>query len=116
MFKLPRLSLWFATSLVLLLAVFLLYPHQVGVLLFKLSQVTLAGVIGYWLDRSLFPYSRPDGYLAGGYLVRAPGEPVQAGDDADYRITEGYEHIFAAALIRRALIVLGAMLAIGLGA
>ena len=36
-------------------------------------------------------------------------------DAADFAVVPGYEHIFAAALLRRALIVLGVMLAVGLG-
>jgi len=37
----------------------LLFPQQLGVLLFKANVLTLAAVSGYLLDRGLFPYARP---------------------------------------------------------
>ena len=56
----PRLWGWLLMTLVLLAAVWLIAPQQLPVSLYKLSLVTLAAVVGYWLDRSLFPYARPD--------------------------------------------------------
>lgn len=90
--QLPRLSGWLLITLLLLLAVWLLAPQQLPVSLYKLSLVTLAAVVGYWLDRSLFPYGRPD----------------------DLQVDEP-EH-FGAAMLRRALIVSACMIAMGLGA
>ncbi|MCK9635997.1 MAG: putative holin [Methylobacter tundripaludum] len=113
--KLPRLFSWLLISVLLLIVVALLYPQQLGVSLYKLSLVSVAGVIGYWLDRSLFPYARPDGYLAHNTEHR---HNPHAGDfeDADYRVNKDYHTVFAAALLRRAIIVAAAMLAMGLGA
>jgi len=113
--KLPRLSLWLVISVLLLIVVALLYPQQLGVSLYKLSLVSMAGVIGYWLDRALFPYARPDGYLAHDPRNRHNPHPGDI-EGADYRINNGYHVVFAAAMLRRALIVAAAMLAIGLGA
>lgn len=93
--KLPRLSVWIVITVWLLGGVLLLAPHQVPVALFKLCLVTMAGLVGYWLDRSLFPYARPD-KLEG--------------------FTDDFGIITASAMLRRALIVGAAMLAIGLGA
>lgn len=62
--RLPRLSGWAFISLLLAFAVLFIAPQQLPVSLYKLSLVTLAGVIGYRLDRSMFPYARPDMYLA----------------------------------------------------
>lgn len=76
----------------LLLAVLALAPQQLPVSLYKLSLVTLAAVVGYWLDRSLFPYGRPD--------------ELQIVDPAH----------FGVAMLRRALIVSASMIAMGLGA
>ncbi|NMG54915.1 hypothetical protein GPA23_09650 [Aromatoleum aromaticum] len=62
----PRLTDWALVLLVLVVLVVLvalIAPHQLPVSLYKLSLVALAGVAGYWLDRSMFPYARPDGYL-----------------------------------------------------
>lgn len=113
--NLPRLSSWLFVSLALLFVVALLYPQQLGVSLYKLSLVSMAGVVGYWLDRSMFPYARPDGYLAHTQENRY-NQHQGDHEDADYRVNAGYHIVFAAAMLRRAIIVAAAMLAIGLGA
>ncbi len=93
--KIPRLFAWQIATILLLILIYLLAPQQLPVTLYKLSLVTIAGVAGYWLDRSLFPYASPDEFL-----------PKHS----------AYEIAFAAALLRRAIIVAAAMLAMGLGA
>lgn len=107
--KTPRLSGWLIATFLLLLAIVLLAPQQLPVSLYKLSLVSMAGVAGYWLDRSLFPYARPDTWLVKPFSPGAPYVP-------DYAIQPGSEIVFAAAMLRRAIIVGAAMLAIGLGA
>lgn len=97
MFKtFPRLSGWLLVALLLAAVVWLLAPQQLSVTVYKLSLVAAAAVAGYWLDRSLFPYARPDRYLEG-------------------TVAE-FSLIFASAMLRRAVIVAAAMLAVGLGA
>lgn len=88
----PRLWGWAVITILLTSAIWLLSPQQLPVSLYKLSLVTLAGVAGYWIDRSLFPYARPDSMAEISRLV------------------------FSAAMLRRAIIVGCAMLAMGLGA
>lgn len=100
--RLPRLSGWGVITLGLLIAVWLLAPHQLPVSLYKLSLLTLAGVVGYWLDRSFFPYARPDQFLPNGDTL---AENVLSPD-----------LLLAASMIRRAIIVGCAMLAMALGA
>lgn len=95
--KTPRLSGWLLATVLLLIAIGLLAPQQLPVSLYKLSLVSMAGVGGYWLDRSLFPYARPDVFLNGSNTDRTA-------------------MVFAAAMLRRAVVVGCAMLAIGLGA
>ncbi len=95
---LPRLFGWLVLAVLLLAAVWLLAPQQLPVSLYKLSLVCVAAVVGYRLDRGLFPYARPDKFL-----TWASTEPVWAVP-------------FAAAMLRRALVVSAAMLAMGLGA
>lgn len=113
--QIPRLFGWLIATFVLLLIVLLIAPHQLPVSLYKLSLISTAGVVGYWLDRSIFPYARPDSYLA-----CKPAERHRRAEsivhDADYRVNRNYELIFAAAMLRRAIVVGGAMLAMGLGA
>lgn len=96
--RLPRLSIALLISVLLLVAVAFIAPQQLPVSLYKLSLVTLAGVVGYWLDREMFPYARPD-------------KP-----QLECRDVTALMHIQAAAMIRRAIIVGCAMLAMGLGA
>ncbi len=60
-----RLKFFSVLALVLVAVVFVLAPAQLPVVLHKFSLVTLAAVLGYWLDRHLFPYARPDSFLPG---------------------------------------------------
>lgn len=120
-FRLPRLFWWIIATAILLCLVAALAPQQIPVSLYKLSLVTTAGVIGYWLDRSLFPYARPDAFI----------ETITPLDEADIDVLEledaytkvipcnvvdGDGFVFAMCMLRRAVIVGAAMLAIGLGA
>ena len=86
-----RMLDWLVVSLVLALAIWLLAPHQLGVTIYKLSMVSLAAVAGYWIDRSLFPYARPD-------ELSLTGEQVSA------------------AYIRRAIVVGACIVGVSLGA
>jgi hypothetical protein len=109
---LPRLAGTIVVTLVLLIAVVLMAPQKLPVLLYKLSLISSAGVAGYWLDCVLFPYARPDNYLS--YPVWKNTPPQY--NDADNPIVLGYRLTFAAAMLRRAIIVGAAMLASALGA
>lgn len=91
--KPPRLTLWAFWAALLLFAISWLSPHQLPLVLYKLALVTLAAVLGYWLDRGLFPYDRPHTY----------GE---TGEDLMPR---------GLAMLRRALIVLACVLGLTLG-
>lgn len=91
--KLPRMTASILVSAATGVAIAQLAPHQALITLYKFSLVTGAGVAGYYLDRELFPYARPDIFLVG-----------------------GREIAFAAAQIRRAIIVGAMMLAVGMGA
>lgn len=86
-----RMGEWLLISILLLVAIYFTAPQQLGVSLYKLSLITTAAWVGYWIDRSLFPYARPDA------LTLADIER-------------------AASMLRRALIVSAAMLAASLGA
>lgn len=111
----PRLSGWMIGAVVLLALVALTHPQQLPLSLYKLSLVVMAGVAGYFLDCRLFPYARPDGYLALPLPSRYEGRRRESPRTADYPVAKGYAVIFAAAMIRRAIIVGGAMLAVGMG-
>lgn len=57
--KLPRLFGMMVITAVLTATIAILVPANLSVTLYKLSLVTLAAVVGYWIDRALFPYARP---------------------------------------------------------
>ena len=69
----PRMTLWTIIALCLLLALAEIRPEQLQVVLYKAGLVTLAAVIGYWIDRSLFPYreARPHECIGGIHIVGA---------------------------------------------
>jgi len=86
-----RMLDWAGIALVLSLAIAIVAPHQIGVTVYKLSLVSLAAVAGYWIDRSLFYYARPD--------------------DLSLSQTET-----AAAYLRRAIVVGACIIGVSLGA
>lgn len=96
-----RMLDWLIVAIVLTVAIAMIAPHQLPVTAYKLSLVTLAAVVGYYIDRSLFPYARPDTFRhwRGQFLVDSP-EAV----------------VFAIAQVRRALIIAACMIAVSLGA
>jgi hypothetical protein len=102
-FVVPRLAGWLLVAVLALAAVWFIAPQQLPVSLYKFSLVAVAGVGGYRLDRSLFPYARPDQLLIRADLfVNERSSP--------------FAILAAAAMLRRAVIVGCAMLAMGLGA
>jgi hypothetical protein len=108
----PRMVVCGFVALTLLALVVFLSPQQGPVALYKLSLVLAAGYAGYWLDRWAFPYARPDSYL------QIPNwRKVIAGQEslADNPVAEGHAIPFAAAMLRRAVIMGACMLAVGLG-
>ena len=113
------MSDWLLIAAVLMLLVWLMAPQQLPVSVYKLSLVAMAAVAGYWIDRSLFPYARPDDFLE---PEDAEVVELQPGDEPS-GVVEMLEvqsgappFLLAAAMIRRALIVAATMLAVGLGA
>lgn len=85
----PRMSGALAFAIAFALLIWAIAPHQLAVTAYKLSLAGLAVVGGYWADRELFPDARPH-TLTG--LIRALAE------------------------LRRALVVFGFLIALGLGA
>jgi hypothetical protein len=114
--KLPRIPtvrmgacLLFA--LLALAAVAAIKPSELGVIMYKISLVSLAAVGGYWLDFALFPYARPGSYLTGTWRGHKGG----VNGDADFPIVTGYHLAFCTAMARRAIVIGSAMLAVGMG-
>lgn len=98
----PRSSLFLLLAALLLAVIAAVSPVQLPVVLYKAALIALAAVIGYWLDRSLFPYARPDSYLWRDWR-KGTDEPE---GDVDFPIANTeYMAAFCAAQIRRAIIV-----------
>ena len=107
----PRNTLWLIAAAVLLVVIALVSPVQLPVVLYKAALIALAAVLGYWLDRALFPYARPDSYLQQDWRLGTV-EPV---DDADYPVCERYGREFCVAQIRRAIIVGAVVIGVAMG-
>ncbi len=97
--RFPRMADWWIYALLMTLVIGMLAPQQLPVSLYKLNLIALAAVSAYWLDRSMFPYARPDSFACG-----------------LERLSIHMAILYASAMLRRALIVAAAMLAVGLGA
>lgn len=95
-----RMSFSLCAALVLTVVIGIIAPHQLPVTAYKLSLISLAAVAGYHIDRECFPYARPDRLLA--LHIQEPGA--------------GWALIYAAAQIRRALVVAAVVVAVALGA
>ncbi|ENU2136456.1 TPA: putative holin [Klebsiella michiganensis] len=57
-----RLRNWIILAVALLAAIAVISPEQLGVTLYKLSLISIAAILGYHLDRALFPYASPGSY------------------------------------------------------
>ncbi len=75
-------------------------PKDIIVLLWKVSTVSIGAILGLWLDYSAFPYGRPDRVVPG----PDDAEPWPMGDAV----------AFSGACLRRAIIVIGFVFALGL--
>ena len=112
-----RMTDWLLAAILLSILVWVLAPQQLPVSLYKLSLIALAAVAGYWVDRSLFPYARPDVFLS----VDEPPEIEEDGPEGGTLSLGTFAdpvlpRLMAAAMLRRAIIVAAAMIAVGLGA
>ena len=90
-----RIGPWLILAIITTVVVGVLYPHQLGVLLWSLTKLCWGAYLGYWIDRSIFPYARPDGF----------------NPDRDPKERTLWELL----MLRRAIIIAAALLAIGLG-
>ena len=125
-----RMADWVIAAALLTLLVWLIAPQQIPVSLYKLSLVALAAVAGYWIDRSLFPYARPDLFFE--LRHGADGAPQEttftslegAVSFAERAVAINLEQatpdelmrLAGVSMLRRAGIVASTMLAVGLGA
>ncbi|MAO60904.1 MAG: hypothetical protein CL543_09105 [Alcanivorax sp.] len=104
--RIPRFTDWLLIAVGLLLAIAVIQPQQLPVVLYKGCLVALGGVVGYWIDRRLFPYARPH------EAVKAHMKALSR-SDGDAAIGHGL--IAALAMMRRAVVVLACVLGLTLG-
>ena len=107
-----RLRNWIILAVLLLVVIAFVSPAQLSVTIYKLSLVSIAVVLGYHLDRALFPYASPGSYLRHDWKIQAS---YLGHDKPEYPIVAGCELVFAAVLLRRAVIVLAVVLGVTLG-
>lgn len=114
MVLLPRVLTLLIIAVALLIGLFLVAPHQLPVALYKLSLISLGALAGYWIDRIIFPYARPDSFLVDDWRSVKLAEFGAVGA-VDYPVVGGYQQVYAAAMIRRALIVMTVAIGVALG-
>lgn len=103
-----RANVFLVLALVAIAAVLAVEPQLLAVSWYKGFLVFAGANAGYWVDRVLFPYARPD---------RSPSV-VEAGQDGVVSALE-YAHdlpFMACCMLRRAIIVVGAMVCVAFGA
>lgn len=60
---------WLAAALTACTVVGIKYPHQLGVLVWCLAKLSCAAYLGYWIDRTIFPYARPHEAITNKYAA-----------------------------------------------
>lgn len=103
-----RMGSWLFVSVMLLASIALVAPYQLPVVLYKLALITSAAWVGYWIDRGLFYYARPNQFIQSYSAVSVP--------ETGLPISQSQAIAFAAAMMRRAVIIGAAMFAVALGA
>ena len=134
--RVRKLHLWEWLTLVAVLsvAIALVAPQQLPVLAYKCLLLSVAALAGYALDRSLFPYARPDlvldeinpTWLPSGVVpelsvdfAEGHGLSRDLGAEQEYLYQDqrrAHLQLLQWCMARRALLIFGAMLAVGLGA
>lgn len=97
---------WLLLALVATAVVALLAPYQLGVLVWSLSKLAFGAYLGYWIDRTIFHYARPHDLF---HLANR----LAAQD-----LNNGARHMrqqASLATLRRAAVMMAAILALGLG-
>ena len=111
---LPRLLPFVLLTVALMLTLALMNYDQFFLVVYKITLVSLAAVAGYWLDRALFPYARPDAFLAEDWRITAVSKYGRKGA-VDYPIVDDHHAVFFFSMLRRAIIVAAAILGVTLG-
>ena len=87
---------WLLGALVATIIIAWQAPHQITVLVWSLCKLSWGAYLGYWIDRSVFHYARP-----GSINVNNANEKTA--------------RLIAWCMVRRAVIMAAAIMALGLG-
>lgn len=90
-----RAGPWLVLALIATVLVAILHPHQIGVLIWSLCKLSLGAYLGYWIDRTIFPYARPHTFVD----ERSPESHATA----------------RSCMIRRAIIIAAAIIGLAVG-
>lgn len=104
-----RLFGWTLITLSLLIGLGMLRPEQMPVILYKLCLVTFGAVLGYWIDRAVFPYARPH------EAMPATWEVHDASGKYDFHSGQNLSLFAALLMLRRTVIVFACVLGLTLG-
>jgi hypothetical protein len=99
---------WLLISAVLLIIIYHIRPELLPVDVHKISLITMAAFVGYWIDRSAFPRSRPSAFMSKPYSLGGGYVPQEA-------VCPTQQLVFAAAMIRRSIIIGCAILGASIG-
>lgn len=115
--RFPRLTTFVLLAIIFLVLIAIVSPVQLPVVLYKMALISLAAVLGYWLDRALFPYARPHGYLVDDW--RKPCQPDTRKSlelqDPDFPVLHNHHLLFIGSTLRRAIIIFAVVIGVALG-
>lgn len=111
-FERHRYWLLFAATTLLLLVLVTLVPQQVPLVPYKLVLPMIGALDFLWLDRAIWPFAQPEGYLDQAYATARGNGPD---GEPDYKIAAGYVLAFLVATVRQAVLVCAGALAVSLG-
>lgn len=119
-FTFPRMLVWLALTLVLMVLALVLQAEAPGnlvaVTLYKAHLLALGGWGGYWLDRALFPYGRPHEHRQDQEEVLLPEDGGMPGSEMMTETVLMTTSAFGQSMLRRAIIVAACLITVGLGA
>lgn len=84
--------------------------EQLWVIIYKMEMLINGGLVGLFMDIISTPYAQPSSYLINHWSWNQ-----WANNEATFKVAEGYERIFIAALAKRAVMVVGFAWAMGVG-
>ncbi|MEY2689294.1 MAG: hypothetical protein RL375_3493 [Pseudomonadota bacterium] len=109
----PRMMGWVLVTLMLLVFALSLREVDAGKLLGLVAAkgllVALGGLMGYWLDRELFPYARPH------QCMDFDPPAIEAAESRELNYLQVASSDFTVSMLRRSIIVAACLICMALG-